>query len=291
MYESLQTEEYKEIAVSAIHRTPDETGRGDPQKDPEIENLARNIKNQGLSQPITVVERALESGQYDVVIGNRRFEAWKMALPDKETIKCLVLPKDTSTTRKDMLTISENILRLNYTAHDRAKVIQRMIENWGGDKTSLAKALGYSSAKVINDWLAPLGLDPEVMQMLKGPASLTAKRATLIAKLPRPAQKQAAEIINEKATSEYEARKIINAIKHSPTEDPKTVVERLQSMPRTTSMMVSLSEPVNVALEKASADARLIKAKLAEKAIEEYLTRKGYLAGPAPAPAAGGDSK
>lgn len=279
--ESLQTEEYKPIAVSAIHRTPDELGRGDPERDPEIKNLAANIKNQGLRQPITIAERSAEPGQFDVVIGNRRFEAWKMAYPEHPPIKCLVLPKDTTESNQRMLTVSENLLRLNYTHQDRARVIQLLVELWSGDKTSLARALGYSSAKVINDWLVPLDVPENVTQTLKGPPSLVAKRAALIAKLPLPLQKQAAEILNENAGTEFEARKIVNAIKHSPTDNPREVVERLLSQPKSTTVMVHLTEPVNIALEQASAKMhRLTKAKVAEIAVEQFLEREGFLPGP-----------
>lgn len=190
MYETLdQAKEYKEIAVSAIRRTNESVkeGRGDPERDPGLENLIRDIKSNGLSHPRTVelIEGTDQDGEdgklYRIVIGNRRFEAVKRA--HWPSLKCLVRP-GLSATRKEVLIFSENIHRLDYTPYERAKVIQRMVDDWGGDKTALAKALGYTSASVINDWLAPLALDPEATETLKkaqlGPA-VTAKRTALIA--------------------------------------------------------------------------------------------------------------
>lgn len=122
MIESLeQANEYKEIVVSAISRTDEsiKEGRGDAEKDPAMENLIRDIKLEGLSHPPTVeVIEGTDKGhedlkRYRVIIGNRRFAAWKIAFSDKETIKCLVLPRDTTTTRKDKLIASKNILRFN----------------------------------------------------------------------------------------------------------------------------------------------------------------------------------
>jgi hypothetical protein len=67
------------------------------------------------------------------------------------------------------------------------------------------------------------------------------------------------------------------ALIHNPTESPRRVAEMLEAMPRTKTLLLSLSEPVNLALEAAMADFRLIKTKLAEKAITEFLTRHRYL--------------
>ena len=192
-YERYQTKEFAEIAVSAIRNTSDEQnfGRGDPEKDPEVKILAENIKQHGLLQPITVIETqdsTAEKREYETVIGNRRLATFKIAFPEKETIKSLVLPKDTTTTRKDMLTVSENLMRLNYTAIDRAKIIAKILPYWGDDKLRLAKALGYETIAVINEWLEMLEVEADVIGTLKGPVGLVAKRARLIKKLPRALQ-------------------------------------------------------------------------------------------------------
>jgi ParB/RepB/Spo0J family partition protein len=283
-----QSGEFTEIAVSAISRTKEsiEDGRGNPENDRQINNMVRNIQNQGLLQPITVIERqesTRDERLYEVVIGNRRFEAWKRAFPDKKTIKCLVLPKDTSTGRKEMLTVSENILRLNYSAHDRAVVIKKILQFWkddegNEDKRGLANALGYKTPKVINDWLLPLNVDEVIMEKLRGPPELKAKRGPLVARLPKPVQEIVVDILNEKAgTSDYEAKRIVNVVKRHPHEDPREAVERFLNEPQTVSVIVYLSEPLNDAVERAMRDLRLIKTRVVEKALEEYVRNHGYI--------------
>jgi ParB/RepB/Spo0J family partition protein len=287
MYETLeQADEYKEIAVSAISRTAEsmKEGRGDPGKDPAMENLIRDIKNEGLSHPPTVeVIEGTDKGpadliRYRIIIGNRRFEAVKLA--GYPTIKCLIRPGLTSR-QKDTLAFSENIHRRGYTPYELAKVIERMVADWGGDRTALAKALGYTSAAVINDWLSPLGLTPEAAEELKKAAHLPpraiSRRHTLVSKLPPALQKEAAEIINEKATTDHEVRKIVNVINQHQGEPVRVVVERFLREPKTITVLVSLSEPVHTALGQAADEKRLTKARVAEKAIEEFLTNNGYL--------------
>ena len=281
MYETLeQLKNIVHIPVWKISRSDATEGRGDPKLDAAMESLVNNIKNQGLIHAITVdvikgTEESEDTKRYKVVVGDRRFEAVKIA--GKETIKSVVLPSSMSASEKEMLTLSENILRRNYTLHERAKVVQKMLENWDNDKTALARALGYSSAAVIDTWLAPLNLDPAAVEVLKGPSALITKRAALLAKLPKPVQVLTAEIINEKNPNDHDLRKMVSAIKNNPDVPPRTVVENLDSLPRMTSMLVYLTQNVNEAFEEACKKLNLTKPKLAEKIIEEYLIREGYL--------------
>jgi hypothetical protein len=116
----------------------------------------------------------------------------------------------------------------------------------------LAKALGFKTTTVITDWLAPLEVDPEAMRIIKPVAGQTTiKRVTLLASLPKANQKAAAEILNEKASNDIEARRIVMAIKQHPSEDPRVVVERVQTMPQPVSVLIQVSPNVNKALEQA----------------------------------------
>jgi ParB/RepB/Spo0J family partition protein len=282
IYKTYQIEDLQEIAMSAIHSTPDDSnfGRGDPEQDPKVIELAENLKQHELIHPITVMESkdsTPEKRLYDVVIGNRRFAAWKIAHPEKETITCLVLPRDTTTTKRDMLAISENMLRLDYDPQDVAKIVKKLLPYWKNDRLRLAKALGYETAKPINDWLDLLDVETKVMESLKGPPSLKAKRARLIKKLPQNLQIPAAEILTEKDASDYDARRFVNALEHNPAGSPRAVYERLAAMPRTKSVFVTLSENLNDALEGYMAETREIKAAIVIKAITELLTKHDYL--------------
>lgn len=99
----------------------------------------------------------------------------------------------------------------------------------------------------------------------------------MISSLPKVQQRAAAELLNEKAISDFDARKIVAAIKQHPGEDPKAVVERAQNMPQLVSILIQVTQNVNEALERACLDFKLTKAKLGEKALEEFLVAKQYL--------------
>jgi ParB-like chromosome segregation protein Spo0J len=168
-------------------------------------------------------------------------------------------------------------LLVTLSSDDRARVIAKILPYWGNDRLRLAKALGYETTAVINEWLEMLEVEADVIETLKGPSALVAKRARLIKKLPRPLQIPAAEVLNERGLTDYDTRKFINALIHNPTESPSKVAEMLEAMPRTKTVMVSLSENVNLAYEAAMVDFRLIKSKLLEKAAIEFVTKHGYL--------------
>lgn len=282
MSDKYQIDELREIAVSAISSTSDKTnfGRGDPVKDPTVKELAENMKQtKVLLHPITVIERAdstPEQRRYDVVIGHRRFAAWKTAFPEKKTIRCLVLPSDTTTTRKDMLTVSENLLRLDYDPQDKGKVIQMLLPYWDNDLKRLATALGYETTAVLQEWLDMLEIPQDVIERLKGPEPLKVKRARLLRKLPLPLQGPAADIINERGGDYYDVRKFVYALKEHPSASPEDIADMIASKPRTKSLFVSISENTSNAMDIASEDFHMTKAELAAKAINDLLNKQGY---------------
>jgi hypothetical protein len=49
---------------------------------------------------------------------------------------------------------------------EMAKRIQGMVDRYGGDKTALARRLGYKNAAKINERLAILDVDPEALKIL-----------------------------------------------------------------------------------------------------------------------------
>ena len=48
----------------------------------------------------------------------------------------------------------------------RARKWQELVDEWDGDRTALARSLGYSNARRINDELSIQNLDPEALRTL-----------------------------------------------------------------------------------------------------------------------------
>jgi ParB/RepB/Spo0J family partition protein len=144
-----QASEYREIPVSEISRSDEsiKEGRGSD-TDLGLESLMKDIQVNGLTHPPTVEATPGGPKKYRVIVGSRRLAAVEKL--GMEKIKAF----------------SENIHRRDYTALERAKLIDRMLDDWGRDETGLARALGYPDSRVIKEWLLALGLDPKAAELL-----------------------------------------------------------------------------------------------------------------------------
>lgn len=102
-----------------------------------LENLANDIKEQGVMQPIIVREIAHE--KYMIVIGERRWRASKLA--GQQTIPAIVR-QDLSGQKVALAQLAENVQRENMSDLDTARFVKRMLdENTDLQKRDLAQLL------------------------------------------------------------------------------------------------------------------------------------------------------
>ena len=120
-----------------------------------IEELAESIKTQGIIQPITV--RKLSEKQYQLISGERRFQASKRA--DLKKIPAYIRSAD----EQQMLEMAliENIQRENLNAIEVAMSYQRLMDEIGLKQEDLGERVGKKRASV-NNYLRLLKLPPEI---------------------------------------------------------------------------------------------------------------------------------
>lgn len=129
----------KEIALDHIETDPDQPRRSfDKEK---LASLAESIKAQGVLQPITV-QPPNEAGKYIIIMGERRFQASRLA--GKETIPVLI--KD-ATPDLRMAQLTENVQRDDLTVIEIVRAVSAMRES-GQSRSDIAKALGWSEGEV-----------------------------------------------------------------------------------------------------------------------------------------------
>jgi len=268
----VENQELRNIPLSSLKKAPYNI-RDAAASAISMDELARTIKNEGVLEPLLVNE--LNHGEYEIIAGSRRAEAAEKA--GKETVPCLVM--SVTSTHAQYLSIIENIQRQNLNEVERARVVEKIVERFDGNKTKAAEALGFSTPKIISEWLAPLQLEPEALRILKPVVghSMT-RRMALLSTVPRERQNAVAEILNEKARDESQIRKIVSAVKEHPTEEPRALVERIEKIPKPISVQVFLHEKLNNALELACQKERLSKSHLIQKIVEDKLTQEGYFA-------------
>lgn len=117
--------------------------------------LAESIKVHGIIQPITV--RRLTANQYQLISGERRFQASKLA--DLKTIPAYIRSADDQQMLE--MALIENIQRENLNAIEIALSYQRLITECSLKQDELGERVGKNRATVTN-YLRLLKLPPDI---------------------------------------------------------------------------------------------------------------------------------
>ena len=121
----------------------------------ELEELAASIKTYGLIQPVTV--RPIENGKYQLISGERRFRAAKLA--GLTEIPAFVRTVDDA--RSIQMALVENIQRSDLNAIEIAMCYQQLIEECHLSQEELSEKVGKDRSTVSN-YLRLLKLSTDV---------------------------------------------------------------------------------------------------------------------------------
>lgn len=159
-----------------------------------LQTLADSISRYGVLQPITV--RLLDSGYYQIIAGERRWRASRMAGLTEVPVR--IIEADDRTTTE--LALVENLQREDLNPIEEAKGYKTLIEDYGLTQEDAAKSVGKSRPAVSNA-LRLLNLSPEVLHLVEtGDLSAGHARA-LLSIQNEEIQLQAAKEIMAKALS------------------------------------------------------------------------------------------
>ena len=130
-----------------------------------LKALAESIRQYGILQPLTVTRNDVEKddgglgSEYELIAGERRLRASKLA--GLSQVPVVIRHGETNLTKLE-LAIIENLQREDLNAIDRAKALQKLIEQFGITQAECAAKIGKSREYVANS-LRLLTL-PEDMQ-------------------------------------------------------------------------------------------------------------------------------
>ena len=159
-----------------------------------LQTLADSISRYGVLQPITV--RLLDSGYYQIIAGERRWRASRMAGLTEVPVR--IIEADDRTTAE--LALVENLQREDLNPIEEAKGYKTLIEDYGLTQEDAAKSVGKSRPAVSNA-IRLLNLSPEVLHLVEtGDLSAGHARA-LLSIQNEEIQLQAAKEIMAKALS------------------------------------------------------------------------------------------
>jgi ParB family chromosome partitioning protein len=179
----------KEIGLDKI-----KPGRFQPRSnfdDEKLQELTASIKNQGVLSPILVRELGLN--EYEVIAGERRLRASKMA--KLTTIPCLIDQKQD----QDALisALIENLQREDLNPVEEARGLDRLKREFGLTQDEVATSTGKARSTIANS-LRLLSLPIKVLDMLSA-GQIEKGHAKLLASLdPDEAEAAAANIVKNK---------------------------------------------------------------------------------------------
>ena len=193
--------------------------------------LAESIKAQGIMQPILVrqLTDGPNAGKYEIIAGERRFRASKLAGLDRVP----VLVRDVPNEAAAAMALIENMQREDLNPLEEAQGLQRLIKEFGLTHETAAQAVGRSRSAASN-LLRLLNLaDPVQTMLMAGDLDMGHARALL--SLDRVTQITAANQITAKKMSVRETESLVkklsaefNLVQQKPKKEKSRDVRRVE---------------------------------------------------------------
>jgi ParB family chromosome partitioning protein len=180
---------YKEISVTAIVPNPRQPRRVFDED--ALDELADSITQVGLLQPVVV--RAVGPGQYELIMGERRWRASQRA--GLTEIGAIVKQTQDIDLLRDALI--ENLHRQQLDPLEEAAAYQQLLDDFGATHEELARKIGRSRPHISNT-LRLLNLPPAVQKRVAaGVLSAGHARALLSVQDPEAQERLAHRIVAE----------------------------------------------------------------------------------------------
>ncbi|MDB5883268.1 MAG: parB [Ramlibacter sp.] len=193
--------------------------------------LAESIKAQGIMQPILVrqVAAGANAGKYEIIAGERRYRAAKLAGLDSVPVLVRDVPDESAAA----MSLIENIQREDLNPLEEAHGLQRLVKEFGLTHEQAAQAVGRSRSAASN-LLRLLNLaDPVQTMLMAGDLDMGHARALLA--LERASQITAANQITAKKLSVRETESLVkklgaefNLVSPKPKAEKSRDVRRLE---------------------------------------------------------------
>lgn len=230
--------ETEEITPSTLKLTEIEPNREQPRKDFDekaLSELADSIREHGVLQPLLV--RPLKDGRYQLIAGERRWRASRMA----GLTEVPVIVRDLDDQAAMELALIENLQRTDLNIMEEAAGYRELMERYGMTQEVVAKRVGKSRPAVANA-LRMLAL-PEATARLVREGKLTAGHARAMLGLPDPAEiDPLAERVLAEGLSVRETERLVADRKVSPEKKPQPAVKNWGEDSRLKQTVLYLSE-------------------------------------------------
>lgn len=204
--------------VSVLRLSEIEPNRSQARKvfDPAaLEELASSISQHGLIQPLVV--RRKENGFYEIIAGERRWRASKMA----GLTEVPVIVKETDDESAALLSLIENLQRENLNPVEEANGYRELMDNFGLTQDEASRKVGKSRTAVANI-LRILNLPDSVLALVSDGALSYGHARTLLPLMDKFGEDEILGIAKDVASNSMSVRETEKLVKRLLTEQPET---------------------------------------------------------------------
>ena len=208
----LEDEEVVTLPITKVEPRQDQPR--DHFDEERLQDLASSISRHGLIQPVIV--RKLDSGDYQIIAGERRWRAARLA--GLTEIPVRVLHADDQSVAE--LALVENLQREDLNPMEEARGYQKLMQDYALTQEEAAAGVGKSRSAVANA-LRLLNLSAPVSDMVES-GILSAGHARTLLALEDPAlQKRAAEQVLAKTLSVRKTEQMVSRLKKEASKVPE----------------------------------------------------------------------
>jgi ParB family chromosome partitioning protein len=188
--------------------------------EPALQELSESIAQHGLLQPITV--RKLDGGYYQIIAGERRWRAARMA--GLTEIPVRIVEADDRTVQE--LALVENLQREDLNPIEEAKGYRALMDEYGLTQELVSQRVGKSRPTIANA-LRLLALQADVLTMVEQGALTTGHARALLPIEDKDLQLEAAKEVVEKGMSVRQTETLVAALVRPPkkkaAKDPNAI--------------------------------------------------------------------
>lgn len=229
--ERVSSEKVVKLSVNDVSGNPNQ-----PRKNfdnGKLKELAASIKEQGVLQPILV--RPVGGGKYEIIAGERRFRAAKMA--ELTTIPAIVRAMDDDVTLE--LALIENVQREDLNPLEEAQTYRDLMDNYAYTQAKIADKIGKSRVYVANI-VRLLGL-PEPVKNAIGNGRLTAGHGRALLMLEDDVDQQ---LLTVRIIDEGLSVRQTEMLAKNPKEICKNLAKDLMDLEKVETAVIVNREPI-----------------------------------------------
>lgn len=245
-------------------------------KEKGIEELAKSILKYGLLQPVVVIK---DDGNYEIIIGQRRLLAFrelkKKGHSQFSKIPVILLEKKPTEEKLKILSLSENIHRVELNRADIVDVISFLYKKYNKSAKKVAGILG-KSIPYVYDHLKIQDAPEEVKDMLSK-KELTKEDVKRVMEIAGDKKEKMITLAKEmKKLTPFERKRLAEVGKIKSKAEVKELVSEAKKPHIEEKVIVPLTPSLIKALDTAVKEIGLTREEITKKALKEWLGDKGF---------------